>query len=71
VGRGEAAAARPRNLDADNTFTAAGRAEREWVEEQTDAAAGAPYEHLGEAKTQRLLELVKPWSKSMTKQIFG
>jgi hypothetical protein len=58
-------------FDADDTFTAAGRAQRDQVEAQTDAAAAAPYEHLGEQKTQRLIDLVRPWARSITKQIFG
>jgi hypothetical protein len=55
----------------DNTFTPAGQAQRDLIEAQTDVAAAAPYEHLGEQKTQRLQELLRPWARSITKQIFG
>jgi hypothetical protein len=66
------AALRDKGLfDADNQFTEAGRAQREQIEAQTDAAAAAPYAHLGEQKTQRLTELVRPWARSISKQIFG
>jgi hypothetical protein len=58
-------------LDADAQLTSAGEQLRERIEAQTDAAAAAPYAHLGEDKTQRLIELVRPWAKSSTKQIFG
>jgi hypothetical protein len=56
---------------ADGTFTEAGQAQRDQIEVQTDAAAAAPYEHLGAEKTERLRELVRPWARSITKQIFG
>jgi hypothetical protein len=58
-------------LDNDDTLTDAGRALRTRLEEQTDIAAAAPYEHLGHDATQRLIELVRPWARSITKQIFG
>jgi hypothetical protein len=58
-------------LDADGAITDAGRALRGQIEAQTDVAAAAPYEHLGTDKTERLIELVTPWSASITKQIFG
>jgi hypothetical protein len=58
-------------FDAENTFTDFGRRQREEIEAQTDAAAAAPYEHLGPDRTARLTELVRPWARSMTKQIFG
>lgn len=56
---------------ADGTFTEAGQAQRDAIEAQTDAAAVAPYDHLGTEKTERLTELVRPWARSITKQIFG
>ena len=56
---------------ADNQFTEQGRKQRDEIEEQTDLAARTPYEHLGEERTQRLIELVRPWARSITKQIFG
>lgn len=55
----------------DNTFTAAGKAQRDEIEARTDVTAAAPYDHLGEAKTQRLIELVRPWARSISKQVFG
>jgi hypothetical protein len=58
-------------LGGDDQLTPAGQELRRGIEAQTDAAAATPYEHLGEDKTQRLVELVKPWSKSVTKQVFG
>ncbi len=58
-------------FDADNQFTEHGRQQREEIEAQTDAAARTPYEHLGEERTQRLMELVRPWARSITKQVFG
>jgi len=58
-------------FDADNQFTEQGRKQREEIEAQTDVAAATPYEHLGEERTQRLIELVRPWARSITKQVFG
>lgn len=58
-------------LGSDNVLTADGQRLRAGIEAQTDAAARAPYDQLGEDKTQRLIELVSPWAKSITKQIFG
>jgi len=42
-----------------------------WCMTSSDAAASAPYEHLGPVRTARLIELVRPWARSLTKQIFG
>lgn len=56
--------------DADG-FTDYGRAQRAEIEARTDAAAAAPYDHLGEEKTRRLAELARPMARSITKQIFG
>jgi hypothetical protein len=65
-------AARARGLlDAEGGLTADGRALRDRVEAQTDAAAAAPYDELGVDKTQRLIDLVRPWARSITKQLFG
>jgi hypothetical protein len=58
-------------MDAAGTLTDAGVALRASVEAQTDEAAAAPYEHLGPDRTARLTELVRPWARSITKQIFG
>ena len=55
----------------ENEFTDKGRQQREEVEAQTDAAAATPYETLGEERTQRLIELARPWARSISKQIFG
>ena len=55
----------------DDQFTAAGLEQREQIEARTDAAAAAPYDHLGVDQTERLTELVRPWARSITKQIFG
>jgi hypothetical protein len=58
-------------LAADGSLTEAGQAQRDEIEARTDAAAAAPYEHLGPQRTERLRELARPWAKSVTKQIFG
>jgi len=58
-------------LDDSDALTAAGTAMRDGVEAQTDVAAAAPYDHLGPDKTQRLIELLRPWARSITKQTFG
>ena len=58
-------------LAADGSLTAAGTDLRARVEAQTDAAAAAPYEELGADKTERLIELLTPISRSVTKQVFG
>ena len=58
-------------FNSDNQFTDYGRDQRDEIEAQTDAAAATPYNHLGEDKTQRLIELARPWARSISKQIFG
>ena len=58
-------------LAADGTLSASGAELRAQIEAQTDVAAAAPYEHLGADKTQRLIELLEPISRSVTKQVFG
>lgn len=58
-------------FNADNQFTDFGRKQRDDIEAQTDAAAATPYAHLGEARTQRLIDLVRPWARSISKQVFG
>jgi hypothetical protein len=58
-------------LTADFTLTEEGAALRARLEEQTDAAAAAPYDALGPDGTARLVELVRPWARSITAQIFG
>jgi hypothetical protein len=58
-------------FNADNQFTDKGREQRDHIEAQTDAAAASPYSHLGEERTNRLIELVRPWARSVNKQLFG
>jgi hypothetical protein len=58
-------------LAADGSLTAAGAEQRANVEAQTDIAAAAPYEQLGADKTQRLIDLLEPISRAVTKQVFG
>jgi hypothetical protein len=58
-------------LAADGSLTEAGSTIRQQLEDSTDRAAAAPYRHLGEEKTTRLIELAKPLARSLTKQIFG
>lgn len=66
------AALRDRGLvDADGALTEDGARLRAEIEARTDDAASAPYQHLGDERTRRLAELVRPWSKSVNKQLFG
>jgi hypothetical protein len=58
-------------FNSDNQFTEQGRKQRDEIEAQTDVAAATPYNHLGEERTQRLIELVRPWARSISKQVFG
>jgi hypothetical protein len=58
-------------LDADGALTAAGQALRDELEARTDDAAVAPYQRLGDDRTRRLVELVRPWSRSINQQLFG
>jgi hypothetical protein len=72
----EWAAAKQRLVDegllaATGGLTDAGQALRDDIEAQTDIAAAAPYDHLGPERTQELIELTRPWARSVTKQIFG
>ena len=60
-----------RGLVKDGQLTDAGRELRDRIEAQTDEAAAAPYEHLGEARVERLRELARPWSKAITAELFG
>jgi hypothetical protein len=53
------------------TLTPAGRAERDLIEAQTNTRAAAPWEHLGEERTNRLRELGRPWSKAISEELFG
>jgi hypothetical protein len=58
-------------VDADGTLTTAGVELRTTIEAQTDAAAAAPYRHLGPERTDRLRELARPWSRAISHSIFG
>jgi len=58
-------------LDGNGGLTTDGQAMRDRIETQTDAAAVAPYEALGAERTQELIELCRPWARSVSKQIFG
>src|SRR3954471_12576852 len=65
-------ALRGRGLLADDgQLTATGNEQRERIEAATDVAAVAPYEHLGPERTQELIDLCRPWARSVSKQIFG
>ena len=56
-------------LDGENRISDAGREARSWVEERTDAAARAPWEALGEERTERLATLLAPISKRLAESI--
>ena len=58
-------------LDPEGGLTADGQALRDEIETRTDQAAAPPYEHLGPDRTQELIDLTRPWARSVTKQIFG
>jgi hypothetical protein len=60
-----------RGLVKDGALTELGRAQRDDIEAKTDAAAAAPYEHLGEESVERLRDLVRPWSRAITADVFG
>jgi hypothetical protein len=60
-----------RGLVTDGELTAAGRELRDRIEAQTDDAAAAPYEHLGESRVERLREITRPWSKAISDDLFG
>ena len=72
----EWAAARQRLVDTGllepaGGLTPDGQALRADIEAQTDIAAAAPYDHLGPQATQELIDLCRPWARSVSKQIFG
>jgi hypothetical protein len=58
-------------LDDDGAATPAGNELRATIEAQTDAAAVAPYLHLGPERTERLRNLARPWSKAISHAMFG
>jgi hypothetical protein len=55
----------------DGSLTDAGLAQRHAMEAQTDLASATPYLHLGEERVTRLRDLARPWSRTMTEQLFG
>lgn len=58
-------------LTDDDQHTAAGRAQREQIEEQTDRAALAACQQLGVERTERLRDLVRPWAHKANDSMFG
>jgi hypothetical protein len=58
-------------IDDQDQCTSDGRTLRATIEAHTDAAAAAPYDHLGPDRTARLRELVKPLAKAVSAQLFG
>jgi hypothetical protein len=58
-------------LDAAGAFTDAGRASRQWVEDRTDEIAMPPWRRLGEDRSERLRQLVKPWSRTISASTFA
>jgi hypothetical protein len=58
-------------LDDEGNLTTAGTELRETIEAQTDAAAVAPYLHLGLDRTERLRNLARPWSRAISEAMFG
>jgi hypothetical protein len=52
-------------VDGEGSFTDAGRAQRQRIEDLTDELALAPWAFLGQAACDRLRELVRPWSKAI------
>jgi hypothetical protein len=52
-------------LDADGSFTAAGRAARQDIEDSTDRLAIDPYAAIGEDGCAELRRLVRPWSSAL------
>ncbi len=49
----------------DLALTEAGREQRQWIEDATDAASVIAYEALGEDVCSRLRTLARPWSKTL------
>jgi hypothetical protein len=52
-------------LDAHAALTPDGRAARDSIERQTDAAAASPWDHLGPTDTARLAQLLAPLSEAV------
>jgi hypothetical protein len=55
-------------LDPAGALTAEGAALRQWVEDRTDDLAAAPWRALGEARTQRLADLLTPLARTLLAQ---
>lgn len=55
-------------LEEPDRLSDAGRELRAWVEGRTDAAAAAPWQALGEDRTWRLAELLRPVAERLTAQ---
>jgi hypothetical protein len=58
-------------LDAGGGLTEAGRGSRQWVEDRTDEIAMPPWRRLGEERCDRLRELVRPWSRTISDSLFA
>lgn len=56
-------------LDGEGRLSDAGREVRSWVEERTDSAARAPWDALGEKRTQRLATLLAPVAERLAESI--
>ena len=50
-------------------FTALGEAQRQAIEDGTDALAAAPYAALGEERCAELRALARPWSTALAQQL--
>jgi hypothetical protein len=68
---GVAALAERGVVNDDGTFTAAGRAAREEVERLTDERSVDAYDAIGETGADRLRELARPFSKTVSAAAFG
>jgi hypothetical protein len=58
-------------LDADGDLTPSGRELRTRIEDQTNAADTAQWRQLGTERSERLRQLVRPWSKTISASMFG
>jgi len=56
-------------IEGSDRLSDAGRELRSWVEERTDAAARAPWDALGEERTQRLATLLAPLAERLLENI--
>jgi hypothetical protein len=55
-------------IDGEDRLSDAGREVRAWVEERTDAAARAPWDALGEERTERLAALLAPVAERLVEK---